>query len=77
MIELIKCRVGDLHQINKIYSKEISEEYEPEEEGQENTFVKRRVTCLDCILSKDPLDTTDVGYQEPIEKVAFFENVID
>jgi hypothetical protein len=26
---------------------------------------KRRVTAMDAILSKDPLDTNDIGYQEP------------
>jgi DNA-binding protein len=65
LIEIVKRRVGDLHQINKIDSTEITDEYEPQQEGLEKTTQKRRVTCLDCNLSKDPLDTTDIGYQEP------------
>jgi ribonuclease P/MRP protein subunit RPP25 len=65
LIEIVKRRVGDLHQINKIDSTEITDEYEPQQEGLEKTTQKRRVTCLDCNLSKDPLDTKNIGYQMP------------
>jgi ribonuclease P/MRP protein subunit RPP25 len=33
LIEIVKRRVGDLHQINEITSAEIVDEYEPPEEG--------------------------------------------
>ena len=51
---------------------EITDSYEPvDKEGElENFDQKHRVTCLDCILSKDELDTTDVGYQPPAPKEA-------
>ena len=62
LIEIVKRRVGDLHQINEITSTEIVDEYEPQVEGLEKTTQKRRVTCLDCNLSKDPLDTNNIGY---------------
>lgn len=68
LIEIVKRRVGDLHQINEITSTEIIDEYEPQVEGLEKTTQKRRVTCLDCNLSKDPLDTTHIGYQEPTKR---------
>ena len=68
LIEIVKRRVGDLHQINEITSTEIIDELEPQVEGLEKIEQKRRVTCLDCHLSKDPLDTQHVGYQPPQPK---------
>jgi DNA-binding protein len=62
LIEIVKRRVGDLHQINEITSTEIVDEFEPEVDGLEKIEQKRRVTCLDCKLSRDPLDTTHIGY---------------
>ncbi len=63
MVELVKRRVGDLHQINKIYLKEIIDEYEPIDEGLEKIEQKCIVACFDCTLSKDELDTSNIGYQ--------------
>lgn len=62
LIEIVKRRVGDLHQLNDISSTEIVDEYEPQVEGLEKTTQKRRVTCLDCNLSKDPLNENHHGY---------------
>ena len=73
LIELVKRRIGDLHQHNSIHSMTIEDEYKPKVEGQEEEIVDkmkqvRRVTALDCELSKDPLDETKVGYQKPEPK---------
>lgn len=68
LIEIVKRRHGDLHQINEIKSMEITDEYEPMTADLPKTEQKRRVTCLDCILSKDQLDETNVGYQPPQKK---------
>jgi ribonucleases P/MRP protein subunit RPP25 len=68
LIEFVKRRVGGLHQINKIDSCEIDDEYEPELEGLPKITQKRRVVCFECNLSNDPLDDSDIGYQEPTEK---------
>jgi DNA-binding protein len=68
LIEIVKRRHGDLHQINEIKSMEIVDEYEPMTADLPKTEQKRRVTCLDCILSKDPLDESNVGYQPPQKK---------
>jgi len=65
LIELVKRRVGDLHQLNKIYSMEIVTYEESKIEGMEKIENKRRVTAMDTILSKDQLDETDPGYQKP------------
>jgi hypothetical protein len=37
----------------------------PRYEGMEPISQTRLVTALDCELSKEPLDTSHVGYQEP------------
>jgi DNA-binding protein len=68
LIELVKRRIGDLHQVNTITSTEIVDEYEPKIEGLEKIEQRRRVTCLECILSKEPLDETLHGYQPPTPK---------
>jgi DNA-binding protein len=57
LVELVKRRIGDLHQISKITSTEIVDEFEPMVEGLEKIEQRRRVTCFDCTLSKVPLDT--------------------
>lgn len=70
LIELVKRRVGNLHQKNKIYSLEIkSEEKSEVPEGmvpdKDKAVAIRRVTAMDTELSKDSLDETDPGYQPP------------
>ena len=62
LIELVKRRIGNLHQINKIYSLEIVDAYEPKIEGLERIEQKRKVTAQDTILSRDELDKADPGY---------------
>lgn len=65
LIELVKRRVGDLHQLNSIYSMVISSH---EEKLGEKIETKRRVTAMDTLLSKTALDPNDPGYQEPTPK---------
>jgi DNA-binding protein len=43
LIEIVKRRVGGLHQITKIDSTEITDEYEPEKEGLPKITQKRLV----------------------------------
>lgn len=38
LIELVKRRIGDLHQVNKIYSENKTDEYRPKYEGMESIF---------------------------------------
>ena len=40
----------------------IVDTFEPTVEGLRVQEQSRRVTAFDCVLSKDPLDTTDPGY---------------
>merc|ERR1711990_1424417 len=68
LIELVKRRVGELHQLNKIYSMEIVSHEESKIEGMEKIETRRRVTAMDTTPSKDKLDTEDPGYWEPLPK---------
>lgn len=65
IVELIKRKIGNLHQINRIQTIQIVDRYESTVEGLEPQEITRNVTAYDCILSKEPLDTTDIGYQAP------------
>jgi len=62
LIELVKRRIGNLHQLNKIHSMVITDVYKPKVEGLEPIEQPRRVTALDCVLSKDEIDKNQVGY---------------
>jgi hypothetical protein len=44
----------------------IIDRFEPKIEGLRVQEQERRVTAFDCILSKEPLDETDPGYQKPM-----------
>lgn len=68
LAELIKHRIKGLHQVNRISHISIVDEYEPLEEGLDQLKFTRIVTILEITLSKKELDTTDVGYQVPIDE---------
>jgi ribonuclease P/MRP protein subunit RPP25 len=68
LIEMVKRRVGDLHQVNEITSREMVDYFEPMIEGLESIEQKRRVTAMKTVLSKDPLDNENIGYQTPEPK---------
>ena len=68
LIEMVKRRIGSLHQINEISSREIVDIFEPKIEGLELIEQKRRVTTLKTILSKTELNAQSIGYQQPIPK---------
>jgi len=64
--EVIKRRFKGLHQITKVGSQEIIDEYEPIEEGLDKVEEKRNLPFIEIKLSKEALDSTDIGYQEPV-----------
>eukprot|EP00397_Hematodinium_sp_SG-2012_P035810 GEMP01038579.1.p1 GENE.GEMP01038579.1~~GEMP01038579.1.p1 ORF type:complete len:322 (+),score=76.74 GEMP01038579.1:92-1057(+) len=64
--EILKRRFKGLHQITKIGSFEIVDEYEPLEEGLDNVTDVRNVSFIELLLSLDPLDEKDKGYQSPL-----------
>merc|ERR1712060_512259 len=67
LAEVIKRRFKDLHQITSLGRTEIVDEYEPLEEGLDKVTDIRSVSIIEIKLSKELLDTTDKGYQPPID----------
>eukprot|EP00406_Dinophysis_acuminata_P052321 CAMPEP_0179302542 /NCGR_PEP_ID=MMETSP0797-20121207/48120_1 /TAXON_ID=47934 /ORGANISM="Dinophysis acuminata, Strain DAEP01" /LENGTH=218 /DNA_ID=CAMNT_0021012079 /DNA_START=20 /DNA_END=673 /DNA_ORIENTATION=+ len=68
LAEIVKRRFKDLHQITSLGSTEIVDEYEPLEEGLDKVTDTRNVSVIEIKLSKEPLDTSDKGYQAPIDE---------
>merc|ERR1711933_233352 len=68
LAEVCKRRFKGLHQITKIGSQEIVDEYEPKEEGLDKVTQTRDIPFIEITLSKDTLDTSDKGYQPPIDE---------
>merc|ERR1712204_65874 len=67
-VEIIKRRFKGLHQITKLGSQEVVDEYEPLEEGLDNVTETRNLPFLEITLSKTALDSSDKGYQPPIDE---------
>uniref|UniRef100_A0A804MJX2 DNA/RNA-binding protein Alba-like domain-containing protein n=1 Tax=Zea mays TaxID=4577 RepID=A0A804MJX2_MAIZE len=66
VVELIKRRVGGLHQNTATESVDITDTWEPLEEGLLPLETTRHVSMITVTLSKNPLDTSSPGYQPPI-----------
>ncbi|XP_072179769.1 uncharacterized protein [Diadema setosum] len=63
--EIMKRQMKNLHQINKAYFRKTEEIWEPKQEGLDKLRVNRQVPALAILLSKDPLEETEPGYQAP------------
>ncbi|KAG8389848.1 hypothetical protein BUALT_Bualt01G0021500 [Buddleja alternifolia] len=66
IVELIKRRIVGLHQITAIQSIDITDTWEPLEEGLQTLETTRKVSMVTITLSKKELDKTNIGYQPPI-----------
>ncbi|KDP36881.1 hypothetical protein JCGZ_08172 [Jatropha curcas] len=66
IVELIKRRIVGLHQITAIGSTDITDTWEPLEEGLLPLETTRHVSMITITLSKKELDTSAVGYQPPL-----------
>eukprot|EP01026_Neomeris_dumetosa_P072145 TRINITY_DN7333_c0_g1_i1.p1 TRINITY_DN7333_c0_g1~~TRINITY_DN7333_c0_g1_i1.p1 ORF type:complete len:231 (-),score=43.00 TRINITY_DN7333_c0_g1_i1:1213-1905(-) len=64
--EVIKRRVADLHQTTELTSIDITDKYEPLEEGLPVKETKRQVSVITITLSSLSLDETNPGYQTPL-----------
>ncbi|KAM3760045.1 hypothetical protein ACB098_01G165100 [Castanea mollissima] len=64
--ELIKRRIAGLHQNTAIGSTDITDVWEPLEEGLLPLETTRHVSIITITLSKKELDTSSTGYQPPI-----------
>ncbi|CAL0328693.1 unnamed protein product [Lupinus luteus] len=66
IVELIKRRVVGLHQNTAIGSTDITDTWEPLEEGLLPLETTRHVSMITITLSKNELNTSSVGYQPPL-----------
>ncbi|KAI4339952.1 hypothetical protein MLD38_024834 [Melastoma candidum] len=66
IVELIKRRIVGLHQVTSIGSTDITDTWEPLEEGLLPLETTRHVSMITITLSKKELDTSSVGYQPPL-----------
>ncbi|KAK8642338.1 hypothetical protein V6N13_011685 [Hibiscus sabdariffa] len=66
IVELIKRRIVGLHQITTIGSTDITDMWEPLEEGLLPLETTRHVSMITITLSKNELNTSSVGYQPPL-----------
>uniref|UniRef100_A0A2P2LJ87 DNA/RNA-binding protein Alba-like domain-containing protein n=1 Tax=Rhizophora mucronata TaxID=61149 RepID=A0A2P2LJ87_RHIMU len=66
IVELIKRRIVGLHQITSIGSTDITDTWEPLEEGLLPLETTRHVSMITIILSKKELNSSDIGYQHPL-----------
>ncbi|KAI4316980.1 hypothetical protein L6164_024897 [Bauhinia variegata] len=66
IVELIKRRIVGLHQNAEIGSTDITDTWEPLEEGLLPLETTRHVSMITITLSKQELDTSSVGYQPPL-----------
>ncbi|XP_077241385.1 uncharacterized protein LOC143881930 [Tasmannia lanceolata] len=64
--ELIKRRIAGLHQNTSIGSTDITDTWEPLEEGLLPLETTRHVSMITITLSKKELDVSTTGYQSPI-----------
>uniref|UniRef100_G3PWG0 Ribonuclease P and MRP subunit p25, b n=1 Tax=Gasterosteus aculeatus TaxID=69293 RepID=G3PWG0_GASAC len=63
--EIMKRKVGSLHQLTKLRYKVVKEVWESSEGGASEMTVHRTVPSISILLSKDPLDPREPGYQPP------------
>ncbi|KAH7692340.1 AlbA-like protein [Dioscorea alata] len=68
IVELIKRRIVGLHQNSAIGSTDITDTWEPLEEGLLPLETTRHVSMIIITLSKKELDTSSAGYQPPLPK---------
>nr|GEW65397.1 DNA/RNA-binding protein Alba-like protein [Tanacetum cinerariifolium] len=66
IVELIKRRIVGLHQITSIGSTDITDTWEPLEEGLLPLETTRHVSMITITLSKNELNTASIGYQPPL-----------
>lgn len=64
--EIIKRRIPHLHQLTEIGSVNITDTWEPLEEGLNTLETTRHVSVISITLSKVQLDSSKAGYQQPL-----------
>ncbi|XP_029289237.1 ribonuclease P protein subunit p25-like protein [Cottoperca gobio] len=64
-VEILKRKMGGLHQMSKLYYKTVNEVWESPQQGAPGITMERTVPAICILLSKDPLDPQEPGYQPP------------
>ncbi|XDV40697.1 hypothetical protein PO909_009729 [Leuciscus waleckii] len=77
-VEIMKRRVRCLHQHTKLAYRTVQEVWEPlePEAGLDSLTVSRNVPSVWVLLSRDPLDRTQPGYQAPGSFDAFWAQAL-
>ncbi|KAJ8340665.1 hypothetical protein SKAU_G00352980 [Synaphobranchus kaupii] len=63
--EIMKRKVGGLHQLTKLCYRSVREVWESREGGASEMTIHRTIPSISILLSKDPLDPGEPGYQPP------------
>ncbi|XP_041650543.1 ribonuclease P protein subunit p25-like protein [Cheilinus undulatus] len=64
-VEILKRKVGGLHQVSKLYYKTVNEVWGSPQQGAAGVTMQRTLPAICILLSKDPLDPQELGYQPP------------
>uniref|UniRef100_A0A672IP40 Ribonuclease P and MRP subunit p25 n=1 Tax=Salarias fasciatus TaxID=181472 RepID=A0A672IP40_SALFA len=64
-VEILKRKVAGLHQVSKLYYKTVNEVWEGPQQGAPGMTMQRTIPAICILLSKDPLDPQEPGYQSP------------
>jgi len=75
-VEILKRKVAGLHQLSKIYYKTLNEVWESPQQGAPGIMVERTVPAICILLSKDPLNPQEPGYQPPQTLCASTEDAV-
>ncbi|KAJ9585151.1 hypothetical protein L9F63_003042, partial [Diploptera punctata] len=72
--EIMKRNNRQIHQITKICYRKVEEYWEPQLEDLDRLVVEREVPTIHILLSKDSLNTAELGYQAPGSFDAFWKS---
>lgn len=64
-VEIMKHHMGGFHQVSKVHYKTVTEIWERTQQGVPGLSIKKTVPAICILLSKDPLDAQEPGYQPP------------
>ncbi|XP_061629117.1 ribonuclease P protein subunit p25a [Phyllopteryx taeniolatus] len=64
-VEILKRKVEGLHQVSKLYYTTVDEVWEGSQHGGPAITMQRTVPAICILLSKDPLNPQEPGYQPP------------
>lgn len=65
-VEILKRTMGGLHQVSKLYYKTVNEIWESPHQEASHITLQKTVPAICILLSKDPLDPQEPGYQPPL-----------